>query len=162
MGPGATPSPNWPSHEPPLLTPEAVAGIHNYGGTFLGSDRGGHDVDVILRFLEQRGVNQIYVIGGDGTHRGADAIFRASAERGMAIAVAAIPKTIDNDSKGRRRCTRRALRARRRVLTVCLPPYCCCVCLSLAVDLIDRSFGFDTSFAEAQHAIKTAKVCGGG
>ena len=100
VGPDATPSPNWPSHDPPLLTPEAVAGIHNYGGTFLGSDRGGHDVDVILRFLEGRGVNQIFVIGGDGTHRGADAIFRASAERGLAIAVAAIPKTIDNDSAG--------------------------------------------------------------
>lgn len=37
----------------------SVAKVHNYGGTVLGSDRGGHDVDVILRFCENRGVNQV-------------------------------------------------------------------------------------------------------
>ena len=48
--PGMPVNPNMPTKEPPLLTPASVADIHNYGGTILGSDRGGNDVDVILRF----------------------------------------------------------------------------------------------------------------
>jgi 6-phosphofructokinase 1 len=35
----ATRSPNAPKGEPVLLTPAAVAHIHNFGGTMLGSDR---------------------------------------------------------------------------------------------------------------------------
>jgi 6-phosphofructokinase 1 len=40
-----------PDEEPPKLTPASVANIHNFGGTVLGSERGGHDVDMIVRFL---------------------------------------------------------------------------------------------------------------
>ncbi len=65
---------NCPDEEPPLLTPASVEGIQNYGGTVLGSDRGGNDTDVIVRFLKNRGINQVYIIGGDGTHRGAHAV----------------------------------------------------------------------------------------
>lgn len=41
------------------------------GGTFLGSSRGGFDLDKICNFLKDKEISQLYVIGGDGTHRGA-------------------------------------------------------------------------------------------
>nr|GLL39390.1 ATP-dependent 6-phosphofructokinase 4, chloroplastic-like [Ipomoea trifida] len=40
---------------------------------------------------------QVYIIGGDGTQKGAAAIFKEVTERGLKVAVAGIPKTIDND-----------------------------------------------------------------
>lgn len=94
---GAERSPYAPSAEPPLLTPASVAKAHLYGGTMLGADRGGHDVDIILRFCANRGVNVVLVVGGDGTHRGAQAIAVEAAKRGLPLSVGAIPKTIDND-----------------------------------------------------------------
>lgn len=69
-------------HYPPIeLTPELVQNIHHEGGTVLGSSRGGFDIDQILGFLQERKVNQLYVIGGDGTHRGAFKIHEACMER---------------------------------------------------------------------------------
>lgn len=41
--------------------------IHKLGGTVLGSSRGGFDLKKIEKKVQKRGVNQIYVIGGDGT-----------------------------------------------------------------------------------------------
>jgi 6-phosphofructokinase 1 len=76
-----------------------------------------------MKFLRHYGINQLYIIGGDGTHRGAQAIYKRCVEERLPVVVAGLPKTIDND-----------------------------------VDIIDRSFGFDTAFAEAQHAIRTAKI----
>ena len=35
----------------------------------LGSSRGGFDLDKIVDFLESKKVSQLFVIGGDGTHR---------------------------------------------------------------------------------------------
>ena len=86
-----------PHLQPIILTPELVENIHHEGGTVLGSSRGGFDLDKILKFLRDRKVNQLYVIGGDGTHRGAFRIHEGCMERGMNVAVAGIPKTIDND-----------------------------------------------------------------
>ena len=39
----------------------------------------------------------MYLIGGDGTHRGINALIQASKERDLVISFAGIPKTIDND-----------------------------------------------------------------
>jgi len=80
-----------------LLTPQGVKGIQHEGGTILGSARGGFDEERACMFLAERGVNQIYIIGGDGTHRGAYKLSQACLRRGMEVAVAGIPKTIDND-----------------------------------------------------------------
>jgi len=88
---------NKPGLEPIELTLEVVADIHHQGGSILGSARGGFDVDVIINFLEANGINQLYVIGGDGTHRGANVIAETCFERHKNIAVVGIPKTIDND-----------------------------------------------------------------
>ncbi|CAI7845084.1 unnamed protein product [Closterium sp. NIES-54] len=79
------------------LNPKVVNDIHKRGGTFLGTSRGGHEVNKIVNALEDRGINQIYVIGGDGTQRGAEKIHEEIAARGLKVTVAGIPKTIDND-----------------------------------------------------------------
>jgi len=86
-----------PHLHPIVLTPELVEDIHHEGGTVLGSSRGGFDLDKILKFLKDKNVCQLYVIGGDGTHRGAFIIHEGCMERGMNVSVAGIPKTIDND-----------------------------------------------------------------
>jgi len=63
----------------------------------LGSSRGGFDANKILEACLDWGVNLLFVIGGDGTHRGALAVSNLALERGLTISVAGVPKTIDND-----------------------------------------------------------------
>ena len=82
-------------YQPVYLTPEKVEDIHHEGGTVLRSSRGGFDIDKILNFLSKKNIQQLYVIGGDGTHRGAYAIHQACMENDLNVAVAGIPKTID-------------------------------------------------------------------
>jgi len=82
---------------PTKLTPEMVDSISSQGGTILGSSRGGYDVDKILNSIEKFGINQLYIVGGDGTHRAAHGISEACRARGINISVVGIPKTIDND-----------------------------------------------------------------
>ena len=79
------------------LTPESVGDINEHGGTILGTSRGQQDPAEIVDCLERLSVNVLFVIGGDGTFRGALAIAEEIAERGSKIAVVGIPKTIDND-----------------------------------------------------------------
>lgn len=79
------------------LTPKVVKNIHKQGGTILGSSRGGFDADKILNGLMKKGVNQVYLIGGDGTHRGINELIKRAIERKLLISFIGIPKTIDND-----------------------------------------------------------------
>ncbi|XP_073118632.1 ATP-dependent 6-phosphofructokinase 4, chloroplastic-like [Henckelia pumila] len=79
------------------LTPKSVNDIHKRGGTFLQTSRGGHDTNKIVDNIHDRKINQVYIIGGDGTQKGAAAIFKEVERRGLKVAVAGIPKTIDND-----------------------------------------------------------------
>ena len=79
------------------LTPEAVAGINEKGGTILGTSRGNQDAAELVDCLERMDINILFVIGGDGTIRGAIKICAEAAARGQKIAVVGIPKTIDND-----------------------------------------------------------------
>jgi 6-phosphofructokinase 1 len=105
------------------LTPERVAGINEHGGSILGTSRGQQDPEEIVDCLETMSINILFVIGGDGTLRGAQRIGQVIAERGGKIAVVGVPKTIDND-----------------------------------IMFIDQSFGFQTAFAEATRAIRSAHV----
>jgi 6-phosphofructokinase len=52
---------------------------------------------LIVDCLERMNINALFVIGGDGTLRGAMQIAAVIAERNQKIAVVGIPKTIDND-----------------------------------------------------------------
>jgi 6-phosphofructokinase 1 len=84
-------------HEVLSLTPAAVESIHLEGGTVLGSSRGPQSIDAILAFIEERQVDVLFGVGGDGTFRAAHEIARTSRDRGLQVAVVAVPKTIDND-----------------------------------------------------------------
>lgn len=103
------------------LTPQMVSNIHFIGGSFLGSSRGNQDVGQIVDTLEILNINILFCIGGDGTLRGAHAIHQEISKRKLKIAVAGIPKTIDND-----------------------------------INLIDKSFGFETAFSIANDIIRYA------
>jgi 6-phosphofructokinase 1 len=84
-------------HDVVDLTPESVRDIATDGGTVLGTSRGPQDPEEIVDCLERLHVNVLFVVGGDGSMRGAMQIAREVAERGLLIAVVGIPKTIDND-----------------------------------------------------------------
>lgn len=109
------------NHEVIDLTPEMVDAIHLTGGTILGSSRGNQDVSQIVDTLEILNINILFCIGGDGTLRGAHAIHEEIAKRKLKIAIAGIPKTIDND-----------------------------------INLIEKSFGFETAFTIANDIIRSA------
>lgn len=109
------------NHEVIEMTPSMVSDIHLSGGTFLGTSRGNQDVEKMVDTLEIMNVNVLFCIGGDGTLRGAHAIHTEIINRKLKIAVAGIPKTIDND-----------------------------------IDLIQKSFGFETAFSIANEVIKVA------
>ena len=114
-------------HTPIMLRPESVSQIHNFGGTILGSSRGQQPIGDMVDTLEDMGVDILFVIGGDGTLRGASEIAKEVTRRGLRKAVVGIPKTIDND-----------------------------------IMYLDKSFGFETAFAEAVNAVKCAytEACG--
>ena len=84
-------------HDVVDLTPEMVSNINEDGGTILGTSRGGQDPREIVDCLERMNISALFVIGGDGTLRGAMQIAAAATDRGARIAVVGIPKTIDND-----------------------------------------------------------------
>ncbi|MGD8644393.1 MAG: ATP-dependent 6-phosphofructokinase [Chromatiales bacterium] len=83
--------------EPIPLRPDGIAEIHNIGGSILGSSRGTPGTDVIVDNLQRLGVNVLFVIGGDGSMRGAEAIWAETHSRGLEMSVVGVPKTIDND-----------------------------------------------------------------
>lgn len=70
-----------PNTPPIELTPTIVENIHHEGGTVLGSSRGGFDLEKIVDFITKKNIKQLYVIGGDGTHRGAFAIHEGCMEQ---------------------------------------------------------------------------------
>jgi 6-phosphofructokinase 1 len=83
--------------EPVRLTPEWVDDIHNGGGTALGTSRGDQDARAMVDRLDQMDIGILFVVGGDGTLRGAMKLVDEIARRDLLISVIGIPKTIDND-----------------------------------------------------------------
>ena len=79
------------------ITPEDVEVLHKTGGSMLGTSRGGFDLVKIVDAIETRRVDQVYVIGGDGTIMGCTKIYHEIVRRGLKTSVVSVPKTIDND-----------------------------------------------------------------
>ncbi|UER67872.1 ATP-dependent 6-phosphofructokinase [Borrelia sp. BU AG58] len=79
------------------LNPDMVDDINQFGGTILGSSRGGIRPVEIVDTLERMNINMIFNIGGDGTQKGSILIAEEIARRNLKIAVVGIPKTVDND-----------------------------------------------------------------
>ena len=110
-------------HTPMVLKPDSMDAIHAFGGTILGTSRGPQDVPEMVNFLEEMDVDILFVVGGDGSLRGANEISLEIRRRGQSKSVIGIPKTIDND-----------------------------------IMYLDKSFGFETAFAEAVKAVTCAHV----
>jgi 6-phosphofructokinase 1 len=79
------------------LTRKNTSGLQRQGGSVIGTGRGGGDVPKIVDSIEAQGMNMLFVIGGNGSHAGANAISDECARRGLKVSVVGIPKTIDND-----------------------------------------------------------------
>lgn len=103
------------------LSPEKVKDIHEFGGTILGSSRGGHSVSTMVDTLQKNNIDMLFTIGGDGTLKGAAAIADEIKARKLDISLVGVPKTIDND-----------------------------------IDVIDKSFGFETAFDIASPILRDA------
>jgi 6-phosphofructokinase 1 len=82
---------------PVRLSREVVSDIHNRGGTILGTSRGDQDPALMVETLVRLGISVLFVIGGDGTLRGAAKIASSAERLGVELSVIGIPKTIDND-----------------------------------------------------------------
>jgi len=108
---------------PMNLKPASMDSIHAFGGTILGTSRGPQDIGEMVNFLDEMEVDLLFVVGGDGSLRGANEISLEIRRRGQAKSVIGIPKTIDND-----------------------------------IMYLDKSFGFETAFAEAVKAVTCAHV----
>eukprot|EP00826_Nyctotherus_ovalis_P065531 TRINITY_DN9636_c0_g1_i15.p1 TRINITY_DN9636_c0_g1~~TRINITY_DN9636_c0_g1_i15.p1 ORF type:complete len:439 (+),score=98.41 TRINITY_DN9636_c0_g1_i15:181-1497(+) len=100
-----------------------VADLHTLGGTVLGTSRGEFDAEKIVEELQARGINQVYAIGGAGTHKGLLVLSKLLKKKKTEISLIGVPKTIDND-----------------------------------IQIIDRTFGFDTAVEIAMWAIHCADV----
>jgi 6-phosphofructokinase 1 len=110
-------------HAPLHLTPDFVSDLNQDGGSILGSSRGPQSPKEIVDFLVEYRINILFVIGGDGTLRGAQSIVSEIKSRELKISVIGIPKTIDND-----------------------------------IEFMDKSFGFETAFAEAVRTVRCAHI----
>ena len=80
----------------------SVSHIINRGGTILYTARSEEfrtpeGRDKALATCKLLGLDGLVAIGGDGTFRGALALSRQAAERGMSLQVVGLPATIDND-----------------------------------------------------------------
>ncbi|CAG9463338.1 unnamed protein product [Pedinophyceae sp. YPF-701] len=83
--------------KPIVLTTRHVEGIQTRGGTVLGTSRGGAKIEEMVKKISLWGINQLYVIGGNGGNAGALAIHEECVRQGVVCSVVGIPKSIDND-----------------------------------------------------------------
>ena len=88
--------------DPMTLGPAEVREIHRSGGSILGLGRGKQPPAAMADTLKRHGVDVLFVVGGDGTLKGAHALAQELLARGQKVAVVGIPKTIDNDVADRK------------------------------------------------------------
>lgn len=79
------------------LSRKVVQNIHLSGGSLLGVSRGSPSVTDIVDNIQKRGINMLFVLGGNGAHAGANAIHEECRKRKLRVGVVGVPKTIDND-----------------------------------------------------------------
>ncbi|KAF0915417.1 hypothetical protein E2562_036112, partial [Oryza meyeriana var. granulata] len=79
------------------LSRKVVENINLSGGSFLGVSRGGAKTSEIVDSIQARRIDMLFVIGGNGSHAGANAIHEECRKRKLKVSVVAVPKTIDND-----------------------------------------------------------------
>lgn len=82
---------------PVELTPDIVSNLKTLGGSILGTSRGTPATSILVDSLVGQNIDVLLVIGGDGTMKGASAIWDEVKKRGLKKSIIGIPKTIDND-----------------------------------------------------------------
>ncbi|MFR5646986.1 MAG: ATP-dependent 6-phosphofructokinase [Bilophila wadsworthia] len=80
------------------LAPRDVEGIHEFGGTILGTSRGPQSSSEIATALERLNISALFIIGGDGTMKAAASIQQEVARRGKHISIVGIPKPLTTTS----------------------------------------------------------------
>eukprot|EP00439_Symbiodinium_sp_Y106_P080098 s234_g18.t2 len=107
--------------------------------------KGNNSRPAVRKVMQRRNIRQYYVLGGDGTHKGAMQSFKSMTEIGHECAVVGVPKTIDNDI---------TLVDRSAVVLHAGASF-----LDFAIlRREDRTFGFDTACTEARKAIDSAYI----
>ncbi len=124
----------------------------------------------IVKRLKLWGVNQLYVVGGNGGNAAANAIQKECEVQSVVASVVGIPKSIDNDILLVRAQSIPAFRSRDHFASIVGIPKSidndillagfqpCKRCLYLARAQIDKCFGFETSVERSQGALMAAKV----
>lgn len=81
------------------LNIDQIEGIQHKSGSILGTSRNTLDIVKIFSAIVDHKINQLYVIGGDGTHKFAHKIHEYFQEYlpYYDLSIVCIPKTIDND-----------------------------------------------------------------
>ncbi|XP_057521028.1 ATP-dependent 6-phosphofructokinase 5, chloroplastic-like [Amaranthus tricolor] len=79
------------------LSCEHVQDINLEGGSLLGVSRGGANMSDIVDNIEAKEIDMVFILGGNGTHAGANAIHNECRKRKLKVSVVCVPKTIDND-----------------------------------------------------------------
>ncbi|KAJ3677362.1 hypothetical protein LUZ60_003086 [Juncus effusus] len=79
------------------LSRKVVENINLAGGSFLGVSRGGSNTSEIVDSIQARRIDMLFILGGNGTHAGAQAIHEECRKRKLKVSIIGVPKTIDND-----------------------------------------------------------------
>jgi len=83
------------------LTREITTQYATGGGAFLETSRLEdlqHDESKLAAIMSSlRGLDVLYVIGGDGTMKAAEMLTRRAAKEGLPLSIVGVPKTMDND-----------------------------------------------------------------
>ncbi|KAL5230111.1 hypothetical protein ABZP36_028887 [Zizania latifolia] len=79
------------------LNRHVVQNINLAGGSFLGVSRGGANISDIVDSIQARRLDMLFVLGGNGTHAGANLIHEECRKRKLKVSIVGVPKTIDND-----------------------------------------------------------------
>jgi 6-phosphofructokinase 1 len=74
-----------------------VETVHHHGGCFLGLKKTPFHVDKIMDNLIERGINQIYLIGGSNTFKSAALIYEEIKRRKLKIGICVLLKAINKD-----------------------------------------------------------------
>lgn len=75
-----------------------MSGIQIRGGSILGTDRIHFEPETVLKNLKEKGITQLYVVGGMGTHRALKMLQDAALKSDARVQIVSIPTTIDHNT----------------------------------------------------------------
>lgn len=74
------------------LSRDVVQNINLAGGSLLGVSRGSCTTGQIVDSIQSRRIDMLFILGGNGTHAGANAIHEECRKRKLKISVVCVPK----------------------------------------------------------------------